>query len=109
MTEYSGAGSFIQGTNFNERVETSNTMIEDRIVSATGTYAGTAEYSHGGGAEWVMSVASFKIADAGAAGQPTSKRHGGVPFMASPGRRRVWAPVFKQNMMVGPSRSWRAA
>ncbi len=37
------------------------------------------------------------------AGQPTSKRHGGVPFMALPGRGNVWAPVMHQAMLIGPS------
>jgi hypothetical protein len=36
-------------------------------------------------------------------GQPTSKRHGGVPFMALPGRGNVWAPV------MGPTMRARAA
>jgi hypothetical protein len=42
-------------------------------------------------------------------GQPTSKRHGGVPFMALPGRGNVWAPVFRQPMLVGPSQPIRLA
>ena len=54
-------------------------------------------------------AASFAADGGGAAGQPTSKRHGGVPFMASPGRGNVWAPVFNAPMLAGPSSSVRKA
>jgi|SRR6185369_11031476 hypothetical protein len=43
----------------------------------------------------------IKAAAGGAAGQPTSKRHGGVPFMALPGRGNVWAPLMRS--IIGPS------
>jgi hypothetical protein len=36
-----------------------------------------------------------------AAGQPMSKRHGGVPFMALPGLGNVWAPAMGPSMRDG--------
>lgn len=60
-----GGNTFTAGTSFNLREVAGDVavQIEDRIVSATGTYAGTMTLT-GGSAGWAAIVASFKIQQA---------------------------------------------
>ena len=85
------------------------TDIYDAVAASGGTSHGsTTEYIAGAvsAADWSDFPSSFataavaveiKVASA-ASGQPSSKRHGGVPFMSMPGRRNVWAPVTSPHM-----------
>ena len=70
-------------------------------TGATGDKAFT--HNTAGDDEYGRGVVIEAAGGGGGGDQPASKRHGGVPAMALPGRRNVWAPVFKSNMLIGPS------
>ena len=118
VTAGNGGTSFSPPTDFTERTDTVDagtngwctmSMATRDNVSAgsTGGIAGTFVASSTAG--WVAHLVRIPTSAAPAAGQPTSKRHGGVPFVALPGRGNVWAPVFRQLMLIGPSSSIRKA
>jgi hypothetical protein len=76
----SGARPVTQGSNFDERAEGGSpraVFAEDRIVSATGNYAGSATFT-GGNAAWSAVTVAYK--GAAATGHPAVKRMGGVRF-----------------------------
>lgn len=74
-----------------------------QVLAATTAVSG--RWTIGASNAWAAGVLVLKAAAGGGGGgdHPASKRFGGVPHMALPGRRNVWAPVFKSNMLVGPS------
>jgi hypothetical protein len=99
--------------------------IAAHLVSASLLSAHAEELNHvsWSGLTWILAGVEYTPVDA--AGQPTSKRHGGIPSVALPGRGNVWAPAlqpvfrpalqpvarpaFRRPMLVGPSRPLRMA
>lgn len=94
--EYNAQSGYTAGTNFTERADGpvdfgyAGSAAEDRIVTATGTYAGAMTQSLS--SAWILNMATFKIDGGAAAGQPTMRRWGGVPGMTPGGNAsgRSW-------------------
>lgn len=104
----SGAGNGCAApTNYTECQDVENGWANASVATrdnvsagSTGTVTGTYSLSSNA-AGWQSSL--IRIPAAAASGQPTAKRHGGVPYMALPGRGNVWAPVMRQTMLIGPT------
>jgi YD repeat-containing protein len=68
--DYPNAGTGVAGSGFTLRVATSNnSVLEDQIVTSTGSYAATAPVT--GADWWIMQVAAFKAASGGS-GAPSA-------------------------------------
>lgn len=82
------------------------TIINDVAQAAAGS-SGNKAATMSGSVDWASVLVA--LASVAPSGHPTSKRHGGVPFMALPGRRNVWAPCLSPCMLIGPSAPLRRA
>ncbi len=73
-----------KGTGFTTRLTGFGNLTEDRVVTATGSYAGTASQI---GTTWVMQLVAFRVAS-GAAGTPTK-----LAFVQGPSNTAAGAAI----------------
>ncbi len=73
-----------KGTGFTARLTGFGNLTEDRAVTATGSYAGTANQN---GTSWVMQLVAFRVAS-GAAGTPTK-----LAFLQGPSNAAAGAAI----------------
>lgn len=98
------AQSFDTNPALDGTVYINNVTVNSEVYDASEVTAGSGSTTINMTNEAFSSMAAIALkAVAGAAGQPISKRYGGVPFVAMPGRGNVWAPVFRSIRLIGPS------